>query len=108
MSAWKMPRTTTPYAPTCSAPVWWLATYCWPTAPMSTWRSWPAWDARGVFFVLRPKSNMLFATVKKLPCKGQILRDALVRPAGVKTAKAYPASCASSRRSWRWMASSAR
>jgi len=47
-------------------------------------------DARGVFFVLRPKRNMLFETVKKLPCKGKILRDELVRPAGVKTAKAYP------------------
>jgi hypothetical protein len=45
---------------------------------------------RGVFFVLRPKCNMLFDTVKKLPCKGKILRDELVRPAGVKTAKAYP------------------
>ena len=47
-------------------------------------------DARGVFFVLRPKCNMLLATVKRLPCKGKILRDELVRPAGVKTAKAYP------------------
>ena len=47
-------------------------------------------DARGVFFVLRPKSNMLFATVKILRCKGTILRDELVRPAGVKTAMAYP------------------
>ena len=45
---------------------------------------------RGVFFVLRPKRNMLFDTVKKLPCKGKILRDELVRPAGVKTSKAYP------------------
>jgi len=48
-------------------------------------------DTRGVFFVLRPKCNMLFDTVKKLPCDGKILRDVLVRPAGVKTAKAYPA-----------------
>ena len=47
-------------------------------------------DARGVFFVLRPKRNMLFETVKKLPCKGNTLRDELVRPAGVKTSKAYP------------------
>ena len=47
-------------------------------------------DARGVFFVLRPKAKMLFATVKTLPCKGKILRDELVHPAGVKTAKAYP------------------
>ena len=47
-------------------------------------------DARGVFFVLRPKRNMLFETVKTLPCKGRILRDELVRPAGVKTSKAYP------------------
>jgi len=46
-------------------------------------------DARGVFFVLRPKANLLFTTVKKLPCKGRILRDELVRPAGVKTAKVY-------------------
>jgi hypothetical protein len=47
-------------------------------------------ETRGVFFVLRPKCKMLFDTVKKLPCKGKILRDELVRPAGVKTAKAYP------------------
>lgn len=47
-------------------------------------------EARGVFFVLRPKTNMLFETVKSLPCTGKILRDELVRPAGVKTAKAYP------------------
>jgi len=47
-------------------------------------------EARGVFFVLRPTSNMRFATVKTLPCKGKILRDELVRPAGVKTATAYP------------------
>jgi hypothetical protein len=39
-----------------------------------------ALEARGVFFVLRPKANMLFATVKTLPCKGKILRDELVRP----------------------------
>ena len=44
-------------------------------------------DARGVCFVLRPKANMRFATVKTLPCNGPILRDELVRPAGVKTAK---------------------
>ena len=49
-----------------------------------------ALNERGVFFVLRPKCNMLFDTVKKLPGKGKILRDELVRPAGVKTAKAYP------------------
>ena len=47
-------------------------------------------DARDVFFVLRPKVNMLFRTVKTLPCKGKILHDRLVRPAGVKTAKTYP------------------
>jgi hypothetical protein len=47
-------------------------------------------NARDVFFVLRPKANMLFRTVKKLPCKGKILSDRLVRPAGVKTATAYP------------------
>ena len=47
-------------------------------------------EARGIFFVLRPKRKMLFTTIKKLPCKGKILRDELVRPAGVKTAKAYP------------------
>jgi len=47
-------------------------------------------DARGVFFVLRPKRNMLFETVKKLPCKGKVLRDELLRPAGVRTSKAYP------------------
>lgn len=46
-------------------------------------------DARGVFFVLRPKKNMLFETVKQLPCKGKTLRDQLVRPTGVKTSKAY-------------------
>lgn len=47
-------------------------------------------DARGVFFVLRPKRNMLFETVKNLPCKGKVLRDELARPSGVKTSKAYP------------------
>jgi len=47
-------------------------------------------DTRGVFFVLRPKANMLFRSVKKLPCSGKILRDALVRPAGVTTATDYP------------------
>lgn len=46
-------------------------------------------DARGVFFVLRPKRKMLFDVVKELPCKGKVLRDALVRPAGVRTSKAY-------------------
>ena len=48
-------------------------------------------NARGVFFVLRPKCNMLFDTVKKLPCSGKILRDELVRPAGVNTVKKYTA-----------------
>ena len=50
------------------------------------------WDLhhRGVFFVLRPKINMCFRTVKKLPCKGKILQDLLVRPAGVTTADDYP------------------
>ena len=47
-------------------------------------------DVRGIFFVLRSKCNMLFKTVKRLPAKGQILRDELVRPDGVKTALAYP------------------
>ncbi|MCY2924698.1 MAG: IS4 family transposase [Planctomycetota bacterium] len=47
-------------------------------------------EARGIFFVLRPKRKMLFTTIKKLSCKGKILRDELVRPAGVKTAKSYP------------------
>jgi len=47
-------------------------------------------EARGVFFVLRSKCNMLFGTVKQLPCKGKIIRDELVRPAGLETAKAYP------------------
>jgi len=47
-------------------------------------------NARSIFFVLRPKCNMLFRTVKKLPCTGKILRDVLVRPAGVTTAKDYP------------------
>ena len=45
---------------------------------------------RGVFFVLRPKDNMLFRTVKKLPGGGKILRDVLVRPAGVTTTVDYP------------------
>ena len=48
-----------------------------------------ALDARGVFFVLRPKRKMRFETIKELPCKGKILRDALVRPAGIKTSKTY-------------------
>lgn len=47
-------------------------------------------DARGVFFVLRPKSNMRFETIKTLPCTGKILRDELVRPAGVQTSQTYP------------------
>jgi hypothetical protein len=47
-------------------------------------------NTRGVVFVLRPKTNMLFRTIKKLPCGGKILRDALVRPAGVTTASDYP------------------
>lgn len=47
-------------------------------------------EARGVFFVLRPKRKMLFTTVKSLPVKGKILRDELIRPAGVRTAKVYP------------------
>jgi hypothetical protein len=47
-------------------------------------------EDRGVFFVLRPKRNMLFRTVRRLPCTGKILRDVLVRPAGVTTAKDYP------------------
>jgi hypothetical protein len=34
---------------------------------------------------VRPK----FETIKSLPCKGKILRDVLVRPAGVKTSKSY-------------------
>jgi hypothetical protein len=46
-------------------------------------------NARSIFFVLRPKCNMLFETVKKLPCSGKILRDELVRPAGVETGKKY-------------------
>lgn len=46
-------------------------------------------NARSVFFVLRPKCNMLFETSKKLPCSGKILRDELVRPAGVNTGKKY-------------------
>ena len=46
-------------------------------------------DARGVFFVLRPKTGMCFETVERLPAKGKILRDELVRPTGIKTAKSY-------------------
>jgi hypothetical protein len=46
-------------------------------------------NARGVFFVLRPKTNMLFEIVKKLPCKGKILRDEIVRPSGVYTSQKY-------------------
>jgi len=47
-------------------------------------------NARGVFFVLRPKRNMLFTVVKELPCQGKILKDVLIRPAGVTTATDYP------------------
>jgi hypothetical protein len=47
-------------------------------------------EARRVFFVLRPKRKMRFTTVKSLPVKGKILRDELVRPDGVRTAKVYP------------------
>ncbi len=49
-----------------------------------------ALNSRGVFFVLRPKANMLFRTIKKLPCSGKILRDVLGRPARVTTATDYP------------------
>ncbi len=45
---------------------------------------------RSVFFVLRPKVNMLFRTVKKRPGRGKLLRDVLVRPAGATTATDYP------------------
>ena len=41
-------------------------------------------------FIFRLKRNMLFETVKKLPCKGKVLRDELVRPVGVRNSKAYP------------------
>ena len=47
-------------------------------------------QARSVFFVLRPKCNMLFDVVKKLPCSGKILRDELVRPTRETSAKDYP------------------
>ena len=47
-------------------------------------------QARSVFFVLRPKCNMLFDVVKKLPCSGKILRDELVRPTRESSAKDYP------------------
>ena len=46
--------------------------------------------ARGVFFVLRPKKNMVYTFVKSLPCKGKILRDELVRPDGQTSAMDYP------------------
>jgi len=46
-------------------------------------------NARSVFFVLRPKCNMQFEIVKKLPCSGKILRDELIRPTGVNTATKY-------------------
>ena len=47
-------------------------------------------NTRGIFFVLRDKRRMLFETIKKLPCSGKILKDELVRPAGVKTSESYP------------------
>ncbi len=47
-------------------------------------------NARGVFFVLRPKKNMVYTFVKSLPCKGKILRDELVRPDGQTSAMDYP------------------
>jgi len=47
-------------------------------------------NARGVFFVLRPKKNMVYTVVKSLPCKGKILRDELVRPDGQTSATDYP------------------
>lgn len=46
-------------------------------------------DTRGIFFVLRPRRNMLFEIVEQMPCKGKILRDEIVRPAGVNTSQAY-------------------
>ena len=56
---------------------------------------------RGVFFVVRKKSNMLFMVEKKLkcPCKGnpkrhvtQVLSDELVHPASKATAAKYTAN----------------
>jgi hypothetical protein len=47
-------------------------------------------EARGVFFVLRSKTNMVYTTVKKLPCTGKILRDELIRTQGQMTATDYP------------------
>ena len=46
-------------------------------------------DQRGIYFVLRTKEKMRFETVEVLPCSGKILKDELVRPAGVKTSKHY-------------------
>lgn len=46
--------------------------------------------ARGVFFVLRSKQNMVYTIVKKLPCKGKILRDELIRTRGQTSTKDYP------------------
>jgi hypothetical protein len=40
--------------------------------------------------VLRPKVKMLFRTVRKRSCSGKILRDVIVRPAGIKTKETYP------------------
>jgi len=48
-------------------------------------------NQREVFFVLRPKKNMLFDVLKELPCKGKILRDVLVKPTLEKSSKAYGA-----------------
>ena len=47
-------------------------------------------EERGIFFVLRSKSNMRYVTVKTLPVKGKILRDELVRTDGQQTTKSYP------------------
>ena len=47
-------------------------------------------NARGVFFVLRHKKNMVYTFVKSLPCKGKILRDEYVRPDSQTSAMDYP------------------
>ena len=47
-------------------------------------------EERGVFFVLRSKRNMVYTVSKKLPCKGKIIKDELVRADGQTSATDYP------------------
>lgn len=46
-------------------------------------------NERGVFFVVRPKSDTKFKEVSRVPCEGKTILDAVVRPDGDKTKDSY-------------------